>query len=220
MRGKARLAVTTLTIAGTICNLPGCYLPSTHEKVNYVVQDFEPAYRVRKPISRKIRLYVHEFSDARGGTASNVIGEANVGFSNKPKPIILQGGVVELSTRTFREAFSNAGFSIAENEKDADLIFKGRINRFTAWESGVGTLQERSEADVELDVVFIDRLNKKNIWFDVKRSHVKSKPASMDTTLQNIEALNEAFGNVVNSILNDDGLQMALDDFIRTKEKD
>ncbi len=81
----------------------------------------------------------------------------------------------------------------------------------------MGTISEHSEAIVEFDLVLIDRVHGKNIWFDVKRSHFKSEH-SMDATHLNEKTLNEAFNKVITSILNDFDLHKAINDFIRSKE--
>lgn len=218
MKTKLKSVVFTLMIVTIFPVLCRCYLPSVHEKVNYDFQDFQTAFRATIPNAQKINLYVHELSDVRGDIESNVIGKANVGYFNKPKPVTVQGGIVQLSKKTLQDAFSNAGFTLVTNEKEADLVFKGRINAF--WVKEIRKREEHSEAEVEFDVVFIDKARGENIWFDVKRSHVKSEPTSVgmpDTTRQNIEVINEAFKDVVNSILNDNNLLKAISDFIELR---
>ncbi|MFQ6011972.1 MAG: YajG family lipoprotein, partial [Nitrososphaerales archaeon] len=167
--------------------------------------------------AEKVNLYVENFSDVREATEPNVIGEGFVGVFNKRTPIATEDGIIEPSTQTLREAFSTAGFNVVMQEEDADLVFKGRINSFWIQEMAVGTLSEHSVAEVEFDVAVVDRFHEKIIWFDVKRSRIKSG-RSMDATHLNEETLNQAFNKVVTSILDDHDLRAAISDFVRSKE--
>jgi hypothetical protein len=192
----------------------GCYLPSTHEKVNYNFNDFQTSFKVSIPNAEKINLFVERLFDVRNWGKDNVIGEANVGYLNKNASVTIEGSVVELSTRTLRDAFSTAGFNVVDNENNADLVFKGRINTF--WVIEIRDRIEYSQGIVEFDVVLIDKARMENIWYDVKRSVVKSEPASTDTTLQNIKVINAAFNRIINFIVNDSELRTVVDSFIQS----
>jgi len=232
MKIKLKLMVSALIIIGNCFILFGCYQPSAQKKENYDFQTFQTPFKVTLQMAQKVNLFVQKFSDVRGNIEDNVIGEASVGLFDKSSLVIIEDGVIELSTKTLREAFFNAGFNVVEEQKNADLVFKGRINEFWVQESlcevshfydntgcRYGWSSEFSVADVELDVAFIDRIHGECIWFNVKKSHVKSKPDTIDTTHQNVTMLKEALNNVVNSILTDAKLHRALNNFIRSKDQ-
>ncbi len=140
----------------------------------------------------------------------------------KKAPIQIEDSIEELSTRTLQQAFSKAGFNVVLDEKDADLVFKGRINNFWIQEFAIYGLVvvERSEANVEFGVVLIDRGHGKNIWLDVKTSRVKPKPTLLrfTPTSQSEKVINEAFNQVIYSILSDKELVAAIDGFIRSRK--
>jgi len=154
----------------------------------------------------------------RGNIEKNVIGEAKTGTFDKRTPILIDDGVVEISTKTLQEAFGKLGFNIVDDEHSADLIFKGRINKFWVKEflssrSGSG----QSEAEVTFDVALFDRVGVKTIWFDRKVSHIKSG-SSLDPTSHNKIIINEAFCKVISSIIHDEEMRKAIRDFIQKKK--
>jgi hypothetical protein len=137
---------------------------------------------------------------------------------NKSTPVVIGVEIERLAIHAFRKAFSETGFKIVDVQDNADLVFKGRINRFWVQEFATGWAPEHSEADVELDVVMIDRAREKNIWFDVKSSHVTTRPTPSDITSENQRIINQAFNEVVSSIVSDSRLAQAVDDFVSSKE--
>ena len=175
----------------------------------------QTASRPSIPHAEKVNLYVERFSDVRGRKDPKLIGEGKTGMFNKSTPIVVEDDIEELSTRVLREAFSKTGFNVVTDEEEADLVFKGRINTFWVQEI-MGALSESSEADVEFDVVLIDRLGKNNVWFDVKSSHVEAS-SMIDVSSSDEEVVNEALNEVVESIVSDAELLAAVRNFAASK---
>jgi len=220
MKKKALLLTLTLSVASIFLLLCGCGAKSSTINVNYAPLYLKIASKSSMPNAEKINLYAENFSDMRGNIGNNVIGEAKTGTFDKKTPILIDDGVIDLSSRTLRQAFSNQGFNMVKDENSADLVFKGRINRFWVQEilsSSAFSGSGQSEAEVAFDVALIDRVHAKTIWFDVKACLIKSGKA-IDTTTQNEIAINEAFSKVITSIIHDEALRMAIRDFIKSKK--
>ncbi len=218
MKSRKRVVILGFLLISFI--IGGCAPIFISAKVNY---DLQTVFTPIIPKAEKVNLYVEKFFDVRGGIEPNVIGEARTGMFDERTPILIEDNIEELSTRTLQKAFSKAGFNVVLDEKDADLVFKGRINNFKVQDVDCGLHNEYSEANVEFDVVLIDRVHGKNLWFDVKRSYLKSRLYT-DTLLPNEEALmnekilNEVFNKVINSIVKDFYLYIAINDFIKSKK--
>ena len=215
MRRDSNSPGLTLSTACMLLCLVGCAAQSSWIAVNY-----EPPADVTGaiPNAGDVRLCIEEFTDVRGGPGSNVVGQAKTGAFNKNTPVMIGVEIERLAIHSFRKAFSEAGFNVVDDRDSADLVFKGRINKFWVQEFATGWAPEHSEADVELDVVMIDRAGEKNIWFEIKSSHVTTKPTASDITSENQRIINQAFNEVVSSIVNDSALAQAVNDFVSSKE--
>jgi hypothetical protein len=215
MRRDSSLLGLALLVACMLLCLVGCAAQSSWIAINY-----EPPVEVGDaiPNASGVSLWIEEFTDVRGGPQPNVVGQAKTGAFNKNTPVMIGVEIERLAIHSFRKAFSEAGFNIVDDHDSADLVFKGRINKFWVQEFATGWAPEHSEADVELDVVMIDRAGEKNIWFEVKSSHVTTKPTVSDITSENQRIINQAFNEVVSSIVNDSALAQAVNDFVSSKE--
>lgn len=215
MERDSNLLGPVLLATCVLFSLVGCAAQSSWIAVNY-----EPPADVTNaiPNASGVSLCVEEFADVRGGPGPKVVGQAKTGAFNKNTPVMIGVEIERLAIHSFRKAFSEAGFNIVDDHDSADLVFKGRINKFWVQEFATGWAPEHSEADVELDVVMIDRAGKKNIWFEVKSSHVTTKATASDITSENQRIINQAFNEAVSSIVSDSALAQAVNDFVSSKE--
>ncbi len=211
MQGTLKLVVSIT--AGTVLIVSGC----TSKTIQVKTSDWQTDLETSIPHAEKLNLCIETFSDVRGVAEENVIGEGKTGMFNKSTPIVIDGSVADLSTRVLREAFTDAGFSLVD-EPGADVILRGRINSFWVQEFATGFGPEQTEAEVEFDVVLVDKMRGKNIWFDVKKARVTSKPSGIDITSQNQKVIAQALNEVVAAVVSDAKLTAAINDFIRTKE--
>ena len=218
MREKTILVILCLMILNSLPTRGICESKGTTIKVIYAPLYLTIASKALIPEAEKIDLYVENFSDMRGNVEKNVIGRAKTGTFDKGTPILIDGGVIGLTTKTLQDVFAQQGFNIVETENSADLIFKGRIKKFWVQEylsSRPGS--EQSEAEVTFDVALIDRVRAKTIWYDLKISHVKSG-GSLDTTAHNEIIINAAFSKVISSIIHDEDMKIAIKDFIQKRK--
>jgi hypothetical protein len=168
--------------------------------------------KITSPEASKTILYVDKFSDVRGGSDKHLIGEAKTGAFNESTPILIIDDVDEFSMRSFALAFSKAGFVVVDDLNRADIIFKGRINKFWLQEFATGYSPEHYEADIEYDLALIDNHDKKPRWFDIKRIHKKSKVSMTDATDLAQPTMNEALNEAINSVLSDPAFNGAVTD--------
>lgn len=205
----------TLVTACMLLSLAGCAAQSSWIGINY-----EPPTDVTDaiPSANGVSLCIEEFTDVRGDLEPNVVGQAKTGMFNRRTPVRIGVEIERLAIHAFREAFSDAGFNLVDDQNNADLVLKGRINTFWVQEYSTAWAPQHSEAEVEFDVVLIDKARAKNIWFDVKRARAVTKPNTMDITLENERIISEAFNQVVSSIVNDSELTQAVNDFVGSKE--
>ena len=215
MEKESSLLGHVLLAACMLFSLVGCAAQSSWIAINY-----EPPTDVTDAIpgASGVSLCVEEFADVRGGPGPKVVGQAKTGAFNKNTPVMIGVEIERLAIHSFRKAFSEAGFNIVDDHDSADLVFKGRINTFWVQEYSTAWAPQHSEAEVELDVVLIDKARAKNIWFDVKKARAVTKPNTMDVTIENEWVINEAFNQVVSSIVNDSELTQAVNDFVGSME--
>lgn len=157
-------------------------------------------------IGKNLNLSIERFTDARGSEGKR-IGIAFTGMANFRTPIIMDESIEDSPKKNLEMAFSNAGFNIFDNGS-ADLTIKGRINKFWV-EERTGMSGERSEAEVEWDLVLIDKSGKK-LWYGIKRANAISPNSLSDTTYQNEKTLKQAIEKVLRSILNDNDFITAI----------
>ncbi len=211
---KAHFSVSVLVVICISLVLSGCAIPLSKIRVKYDSRGFaKPSIED----ASKVRLYVVEFSDVTGNVEEKVVGEANTGIAGKKTPIVIEETIDSLSTRALRKAFAKTGFDVVEDESTADLLVKGRINSFWVQEYQRGASQH-TEATVEFDVAVFDRVSDDPMWFDVKRSHIRSEPNTIDVSYQNERVLRRAFSEVIASILNDGEFALAIEDFVATNK--
>ena len=212
---KRKSPLLSLTVVVALFAFGGCASESI------IVRMEQTASMPSIPEAGKVNLYVERFSDVRGLKNPHQIGEGMTGLSSKSTPVISEENIEELSARVVGEAFSKAGFNVVTDEEKADLVFKGSINAF--WVQEVAKLfEELAVADVEFDVVLVDKLRERNIWSDVKRNHAVTSGGTMNFAAQDVtrldeETLNEALNGVIESIVGDAKLVSAVKDFTRSK---
>ena len=166
--------------------------------------------KIASPETSKAILYVDKFSDVRGGSDKHLIGEAKTGAFNKSTRILINDDVEEFCMRSFALAFSKAGFAVVDDLNKADIIFKGRINKFWLQEFATGYSPEHCEADIEYDLALIDNHNKEPRWFDVKRIHKRSQVTMIDATDFALPTMNEALNDSIKSVLSDPAFSSVL----------
>jgi uncharacterized lipoprotein YajG len=215
MERDLSLPGSTLLIVCVLFSLAGCAPQSSWIAIGY-----EPPADVTDAIqsAHGVSLCIEEFIDVRGAPEPNVVGQAKTGMFNRKTPVRIGVEIERLAIHAFREAFSDAGFNLVDDQNNADLVFKGRINTFWVQEYSTAWAPQHSEAEVEFDVVLIDKARAKNIWFDVKKALAVTKPTTMDITLENERIICEAFNQVVSSVVKDSELAQAVNDFANSKE--
>ncbi|MDH3892658.1 MAG: hypothetical protein OEV49_16460 [candidate division Zixibacteria bacterium] len=211
MKRKVKSPVFYVVVICTFHLLAGCGSQYSKVRLDYYLRT-PPSSSI--PNAAQVSVFVERFTDLRTGVAHNVIGEAKTGIADKKSPIIIDDSLVELSALAFRGAFAESGFNVVFDEAEADLVFKGRINVFWVQEFTPGLVPQHSEADIEFDVVLIDRIHDVNLWYDVKKSHVESILDGMDVTVQNEQIINRALYDVIASVLKDDQLAVAVGKFV------
>lgn len=211
MERKAYLV--PLIIICSFFALSGCGAQFTKINIGCQIQDDLKFL----PEAKNINLYIEKFSDVRTVKQKNIIGQSATGVFNKITPVLTDNDIEEITTSAIRTTFSKMGFNVVMDEKNADLLLKGRINNFWVKEVGAGSISEHSEAVVELDIVLINKIQEKNIWFDVKKGTAKSG-WSANTTHKNERIMNEALNNVIISIINDEELILAINNFIGSRD--
>jgi uncharacterized lipoprotein YajG len=210
---KRKAYIVSLIIICSFFTLSGCGAQFTKINISCQIQDDLKFFTKAK----NINLYIEKFSDVRTVKQKNIIGQSATGVFNKITPVLTDNDIEEITTSAIRTTFSKMGFNVVMDEKNADLLLKGRINNFWVKEVGAGSISEHSEAVVELDIVLINKIQEKNIWFDVKKGTSKSG-WSADTTHKNERIMNEALNNVIISIINDEELILAINNFIGSRD--
>jgi len=78
--------------------------------------NYTPDTQPLPPSATGLSLYVDTFEDARGAKAPEVVGDVHTTLFNVRQPAILEGGVVDITTEAFQEAFKAAGFNVVEDD--------------------------------------------------------------------------------------------------------
>jgi hypothetical protein len=183
----------------------GCATGPTQLAVNYVPPSSAPSSALEN-----IHIHVEELVDVRVGKTEKLIGEAKTGMFNISTPITIESTVASLCSSELRKALTAAGYKVIDEVQSADLVLRGRINVFWVQEYVTGYSLEHSEAEIELDLGLFSPTGQDPLWYDVKRSFVKSGQ-KIDATVVNEELMNEAFQGVIHDLLGDENLVAAIE---------
>ncbi len=167
------------------------------------VQSISPALNIRKAAitdTKQIKIAVDEFEVSSIGPRDNIIGEAKTGAFNTKTNIVSDKPVGIIFTNAFKKAITESGFVIT-NQKDADYIIHGTIEKFWVDEYATGLSLEYSKAYVKYDVLIRDL--KGNIVWANTLEEFKTSGKSMDTTENNIPTLTLALQESLESIFKD-----------------
>lgn len=213
--------ITSFILAIVILTLTGCGAKFVPITLNPQIQ---PAGSTHQP--NDVTIFIEKFTDDRretygiGERTKKVVGVAYTGMLNSPAFVTLEKDIEDVVTENIRSEFSRNGFNITQDRDSADLVLLGRINNFIVKELGAGNFTERSEAMVELDIALFDRKLDKKLWYDVKTCTPKKKYAGLkgDATSNDEIVINDAFSEVIASILNDTELMAAINGFAMSKQ--
>lgn len=198
-----------------LLSLVGCASKISMVKIDYLTEN-TPVPTISN--SNVFSVHVVQFSDNRKESEPNVIGEAKTGIFNKSTPIVIDTRLDSLITGFFEEAFIQMGFKVLDTETDADLIFKGRINKFWLQEFATGFSKEHCEGTVELDVaIFADNVSEP-IWFDVKNSTIITNKSMFDISAQDERIINETLNDAIRMVIEDAEFIVALKMYCASSE--
>lgn len=200
-------AVRYFSVSSLFALIAGC--GSQYTTVS-LVQKAPESISPASPIPDSKSIFIEKFSDVRSVAKFNVIGEAKTGMFNKQTPILIEDSLGTYLSSILKAALRQERISVEENTDFADIIMKGRVNEFWLQEFASGYASEYCEAKIELDLALFNKLSDSPIWYDIKRSRVKSKSTIIDISSQNEKIMNQAINEIIVSLLADSTFRSAL----------